>query len=293
MRYVQLRAFHHVAIADGFSRAAEHLCLTQPAVSDQVRRLEEEYDVLLFNRVRKQISLTAEGEALFQITRRMFENERDALELLSEGRAFRAGNLRIIADSAHHLVGILTQFRKLYPLVRIHVRSGNSESVISALTRYEAEVGVLGDIPDSVRFELVPLGRTPIVAFVARDHALAGKSSLHLDDLPGQPLVLREEGSKTRAKLEQAAAERGLTLTPVIVAEGREAVREIVAAGAGVGFVSVAEFGEDRRLKQLDLVDAPNMEMDETLICLPERRNAKLVKAFLELARASVPPAAG
>lgn len=285
MRYVQLRAFHHVAIAGGFSRAAELLCLTQPAISDQVRRLEEEYDVLLFSRARKQISLTPEGEALLQITRRIFENEREALELLNERRAFRVGNLRIIADSAHHLVGILTRFRQKYPLVRIHVRAGNTDSVTSALRRYEADVGVLGDVPDSLQFELVPMGRSPIIAFVAHDHPVASRDSLRLSDLPDLPLVLREEGSRTRSKLEHAAAERGVMLTPVIVAEGREAVREIVAAGAGVGFVSLAEFGEDRRLKRLDLSDAPQMEMDETLICLPERRNAKLVKAFLDLAR--------
>jgi len=288
MRYVQLRAFHHVAICGGFSRAAEMLRLTQPAVSDQVRRLEEEYDVLLFNRIRKQITLTPEGEALLQITRRMFDNEREALELLTEGRAFRAGNLRIIADSAHHLVGVLTQFRKKYPMVRIHVHAGNSETVTSALRRYEADIGVLGDVPDSGEFELVPLGRSPIIAFAAKDHPAAQRPFLRMQDLPALPLVLREAGSRTRATLEQSAAAMGLSLQPVIVAEGREAVREIVAAGAGVGFVSLAEFGEDRRLCRIELRDAPQMEMDETLICLPERRETKLVSAFIDIARASL-----
>jgi LysR family transcriptional regulator, low CO2-responsive transcriptional regulator len=285
MRYVQLRAFHNVAITGGFSRAADMLRLTQPAVSDQVRRLEEEYDVLLFNRVRKQITLTPEGESLLQITRRMFDNEREALELLTEGRAFRAGNLRIIADSAHHLVGVLSRFRKKYPMVRIHVHAGNSEAVTSALRRYEADVGVLGEVPDSAEFELVPLGRSPIIAFAAKTHPAAARGFLMMRDLPGLPLVLREEGSRTRATLEQTAAAMGITLTPAIIAEGREAVREIVAAGAGVGFVSLAEFGEDRRLSRIELRDAPQMEMDETLICLPERRDTKLVGAFLELAR--------
>jgi DNA-binding transcriptional LysR family regulator len=73
MRYVQLRAFHYVAICGGFSRAAEALFLTQPAISDQVRKLEEEYDILLFNRHKKQVTLTAPGERLLEITRRMFD----------------------------------------------------------------------------------------------------------------------------------------------------------------------------------------------------------------------------
>jgi LysR family transcriptional regulator, low CO2-responsive transcriptional regulator len=295
MRYVQLRAFHHVALCGGFSRAAEMLRLTQPAVSDQVRRLEEEYDVLLFNRIRKQITLTPEGEALLRITRRMFDNEREALELLTEGRAFRAGNLRIIADSAHHLVGVLSAFRRRHPMVRIHVQTGNSDAVTTALRRYEADVGVLGDVPDSAEFDLIPLGRSRIVAFAARTHPLAGRAALAMADLPSLPLVLREEGSRTRAMLEHAAAEAGVILNPVIVAEGREAVREIVAAGAGIGFVSLAEFGEDRRLVRIELRDGPRMDMDETLICLPERRHSKLVSAFLDLARAaqSQPPNEG
>ena len=91
MRYVQLRAFHYVAISGGFSRAAEELLLTQPAISDQVRKLEEEYDILLFNRQRKQVTLTPSGEKLLAITRRMFDTESQALELLSESRALRAG----------------------------------------------------------------------------------------------------------------------------------------------------------------------------------------------------------
>eukprot|EP01133_Synstelium_polycarpum_P030683 gene30683-38234_t len=89
MRYVQLRAFHHVAIYGGFSRAAEMLFLTQPAISDQVRKLEEEYDILLFNRNKKQVTLTEAGQRLLEITHRMFDTEQQALELLSESRALR------------------------------------------------------------------------------------------------------------------------------------------------------------------------------------------------------------
>lgn len=289
MRYVQLRAFHHVATCGGFSRAAEALRLTQPAVSDQVRKLEEDYDVLLFNRVRKQITLTPEGERLLVITRRLFDNEREAFELLSERRAFRTGNLRIIADAAHHLVQVLPRFRQKYPGVRITVQAGNTETVVRALQAYDADIGVLGDVPDDRAFESVSLGRSPIVAFVARGHPLAARRVLRMADLPGLPLVLREEGSRTRSKLHQAATAAGLTLTPVIEAEGREAVREIVAAGAGVGFVSAAEFGEDARLMRIDLLDAPGLTMDETLICLHERKEGKLVRAFFDLARADDP----
>lgn len=285
MRYVQLRAFHHVATTGGFSRAAEALHLTQPAISDQVRKLEEEYEVQLFNRIRRQITLTAEGEALLAITRRFFEVEREALEMLSERRALREGNLRIIADAPHHLLHILGRFRQRYPSVRVFVQSGNTDTVIEALYRYEADVGVLGELPTGQDLTVLPLSSSPIIAFAAHDHPAATCGRLCLPDLAAMPLVFREKGSRTRAKLEQAAAAAGLTLVPAIEAEGREAVRELVAGGAGVGFVSAAEFGQDARLKPIPLDDATGMTMDEALVCLTARKEGRLLRAFLAMAR--------
>lgn len=293
MRYVQLRAFHHVAICGGFSRAAEHLFLTQPAISDQVRKLEEEYDILLFNRQKKQVELTPAGEKLLEITRRLFDNEQQALELLAESRALRAGTLRIVADSAHHLVRILARFRSRHPGVKISLRSGNNQTVMNSLRSYEADIGVLGELPPGRDFMTRMLTSSPIIAFAAAGSPLAKRAALRFADLARHPLVLRENGSKTRKKLEEAAAERGITLTPAIEAEGREAVREIVASGAGIGFVSAAEFGNDQRLVRIPLEDAEDLRMDEALICLKERSGGKLVQAFFELAQKEEQAAAG
>ncbi|TGT40997.1 LysR substrate-binding domain-containing protein [Mesorhizobium sp. M8A.F.Ca.ET.165.01.1.1] len=284
MRYVQLRAFHQVAISGGFSRAAEALFLTQPAISDQVRKLEEEYDVLLFNRNKKQVTLTHSGQKLLEITHRMFDTEQQALELLTESRALRSGTLRIVADAAHHLLHILGSFRARYPGVQVSVRAGNTETVISSLYSYDADIGVLGEVPAGRDFEVLKLNSTPIIAFTSIDHPLAGKKSLTLKQLAQESLVMRERGSKTRQKLEDMAATSKVELRPVIEAEGREAVREIVASGAGIGFVSAAEFGQDSRLVPIT-IDAPETLMDEALICLRERSGGKLVRAFLDMAR--------
>lgn len=300
MRYVQLRAFHHVAICGGFSRAAQRLHLTQPAISDQVRKLEEEYDLLLFDRQKKQVALTPAGARLLDITRRLFEAEDQAQDLLAESRALRAGHLRIMADSAHHLLHVLVHFRAKYPGVRITVQSGNSGAVIRALHRYDADVGVLGEMPADSAFQALLLNSSPIMGFVAKSHPLAGKTGLSFQDLARAPLVMREQGSKTRRKLEQAAQAAGVPLLAAIEAEGREAVREIVASGAGIGFVSAAEFGLDPRLIAIPLHAAKpapgpqaGLMMDEALICLHARRGVKLVAAFFDIARglAQVPPA--
>lgn len=284
MRYVQLRAFHYVAIHGGFSRAAHELLLTQPAISDQVRKLEEEYDVLLFNRQRKQVVLTRAGEQLLAVTRRMFETETQAMELLSESRALRAGQLSIMADAVHHVLPIVAAFRERYPGVRILLRSGNTETISQALASYETDIGVIGDMPPMHDTEIIHLNSSPIVACVARAHPLAKAGTATLSALAGYPLVGREQGSKTRKKVEEAAEAAGLDLTFSIEAEGREAMREIVAMGLGVGFVSEAEFGHDPRLVVLR-INGPAIAMDEVMLCLKERADAKTIRAFFDIAR--------
>jgi len=287
MRYVQLRAFHYVAVCGGFSRAAEALHLTQPAISDQVRKLEEEYDVTLFYRHKKQVSLTGAGQRLLEITRRLFEVEKQAHEMLAESRALRVGALRVIGDSAHHALPMIGRFRQRFPGIALSIHAGNSEEVLARLVNYEAEVGVLSEVPDSDNFEVIRLSSAPLIAFATAEHPLAVRGEVKLAELGRQMLVLREQGSKTRQTLEAAAAERGVTLKAAIEAEGREAVREIVAAGSGVGIVSEAEFGRDSRLVPIRISDC-EIILDEALICLRDRAKGKLIAAFLEIARASI-----
>jgi len=286
MRYTQLRAFHHVAVHGGFSRAAEALHVTQPAISDQVRKFEAEYGVRLFDRRKRQVVLTEKGRALLDITHRLFELEARALEFMSESRAARTGTLRIMADSAHHVVQVLARFRALCPEVFVSIRSGNSAQVARALYDYEADIGVLGDADFGAGYESVVLGSSAIIAFAPVGSAYAKRRSIRFEELCALPLVLRERGSRTRAKLEAFAARSGVALQARIEAEGREAVREVVAAGGGVGVVSEAEFADVPTLARIRVRDMP-LEMEESLVCLQERRDSQLVRTFMDLATES------
>lgn len=279
MRYVQLRAFHHVAVCGGFSRAAEALHLTQPAVSDQVRKLEIDYDIRLFDRNRKQVALTAHGEKLLEFTHRLFEVEQQAAEYLNAERTLKSGRLNIIADSPHHILHLLGPFRQSYPDVFVSIHSGNSVEVLESLYSYKADVGVLGDIPDSRDFDVMRLSSTPIIAFAPQESEVARKGSLTLKELAELPLVLREQGSKTRAMLEEYASGKGVSLNAGIEVEGREAVRDVVLHGGGVGIVSEAEFDVDSGLAKIPIRDA-RLVMDEALITLKERRDSRIIRAL-------------
>ncbi|MFK7858052.1 MAG: LysR substrate-binding domain-containing protein [Granulosicoccus sp.] len=284
MRFVQLKAFHFVATLGGFSRAAQALHVTQPAVSDQVRKLEAEYDIKLFDRNKKQVVVTDAGQTLLEITHRLFEVEQRALEFLSESRDLHTGTLRIVADSAHHMTQILARFRQEFPKVFISVKSGNSAQVIDQLNRYDADIGVLGNIPDETNHHIVTLDSTPIIAFTSTDSDYAARKSVTLKELCSWPLVMREQGSRTRAKIEEQARLAGFRLNISIEAEGREAVRQIVAAGGGVGIVSQAEFAASPDLHNIRIRDA-TLNMEEAIVCLRERRDNRLISRFMELAK--------
>ncbi len=279
MHYTQLRAFHYVATRGGFSRAAEALFLSQPAISDQVRKLEAAYDILLFDRHKRRVKLTEKGAELLEITNRMFDAEAQALDYLNEIGALEAGTLRLLVDSAFHITPILRAFQARYPRIKISLSVGNSEAVIKALQDYTADIGVLGELAEASEFEVMPLGETPLVAFAAKEGAYGRRDKMSYAELAKAPLVMREQGSKTRQKLEAAAGQ----LPALIVAEGREAVREIVAAGNGIGFVSTAEFGQDARLHKIALPSPPPM-MQESLVCVKARRERRLIKAFMGMA---------
>ncbi len=237
----------------------------------------------LFLREGRRVVLTEVGERLFRLSERYFETEAEMADLLSESRAAPVGKLRLMVDSAHHVTGLLTAFRARHPGISLHVRSGNTEAVIAALQGYEAEVGLAGTKDFGREMKVLTLGASPIVAFASRG-ILAGGRARTLAELAEFPLVLREKGSKTRAKLEAEASRCGFRLRPAIVAEGREAVREIVASGAGVGFVSRAELGHDPRLLEIPL-KGHRMAMQESLVHLATRADVRVIRVFMDFAR--------
>ncbi len=284
MRHSQLKAFHHVALYGGFSRAAEALFLTQPAVSEQVRKLEQEQDLLLFQRERKRVFLTPEGEKLFRFTKQYFEVENQIEDYLSESSAAVDGELRIIADSAHHLADFLGPFQAMYPNLTVLVRSGNTNEILDELRAYNAEIGIVGSPSPGKDMTVLNLGATEIVAFAGPEILPETTTELNFDELKGLPLIFREQGSKTRQKLEDEARSRRINLKPAIVAEGREAVRELVASGAGIGFVSRAEYGRDDRLRQIELKGV-NLQMGESMIHLTQRVEVKVIRAFMDFVK--------
>ena len=280
MRYSQLKAFHYVAAEGGFSRAARVLNQSQPSLSDQVRQLERLHDTLLFYREKRQIRLTDAGKDLFLLTRKFFDVEEQIGDCLSQYRKQLEGTLRVVADAALHVTTPLAAFRTANPKVFVSISTGNSEDVLRRLRNYDAEIGVVGNISSTQDLDEIPLGQAPVVAIVAPGFLPNDVQALDLETLSHSPLIFRETGSSTQRCLEASAKKHAIKLRPVITVEGRQALCEVVASGAGIGFVSLAELGNLSDICAVP-IEGVALEMKEKVVFLSTRRDLPMIRAFV------------
>lgn len=287
MRYAHLKAFYHVAHHRSFSKAAAYLNKSQPALSDQVKQLERDHDVLLFHRAHRQISLTEKGKELFELARTLFEAEAVIVQYLSRSRQHLEGKLRLIADSSAHITDILRNFQTQHPKIQIELQAGNTAKVLDHLRQYQAEIGIFAAKGPHHDLMAKPLGAAPIVAlsspgFLQKAGVSAqDQGGLSFAQLQKLPLIFRESGSQTQIRVMQAAARHGVKLSSNLVVEGREALRDLAAEGLGIGFASAGEIATDTRLVQTMIQDT-ELEMQETIACLTARAELPIIRAFME-----------
>lgn len=283
MVHAHLRAFHGVATHGSFTLAAQRLYVTQPTLSGQVKALEERYGVKLFERRGHGIELTELGEAAHSITRQLFRHEAEVEQLFLSARELITGSLCVGADSPYLITPILAKFKRRYPGIHLSIVSGNSEQLMKALVSHRCEIAVLPNVPtQDQRLHAIALEPDTLVVFVNKSHAWAERQSIRLEELADQRIILREQGSTTRAIFEDAMRKAETPLSDTIEFGDREGVREAVAAGLGIGVVSKSEFGNDNRLHAINVKNA-NLEHTEYIVCLKKTINVRIVAAFLEI----------
>lgn len=282
MRLTQLRSFHAVARAGGFTGGAKLLHISQPTVTTQVRFLEETYGAELFYRRGHKVTLTPLGEQLFDLAQKIFALESETVHLLQDSGELKSGHLRVGAVGPFHVTEMLARFNQRFPGMHVSVRVGNSQAALQALVDYQTDVAVLAQFTQDPRFHSVPYSRHPIMVFVHRKHRFAGRKSIRIAELEGEGMILREEGSTTRKALDDALTKAGVKPRLVMEIGSREAIREAVIKGVGIGAVSEIEYIPDPELRIVKVSDA-KMYTHAHVVCLEERRGARLVKAFLEI----------
>lgn len=278
----QLKAFDATARLGSMSAAARALRLTQPTVSAHIARLEAYHGLELFFRRGQRVELTDFGRLLHETTKRVFRAEEDAWALLASARNRYRGRLAICAVGPYNVTPMLKRFRERWPQVDLVVRLGDSRQIVERILDYQDDLGVLVHPVDDARMHCVPFRRQRLVVFASRDHPLAARSGLRLRDLEDHEFVVREPGSTTRRVFEQHLARAAVRIRVAIEIGSREAVREAVAQGLGLGVVAAPAYVPDARLVRLDIADL-DAWTHVHVICLADRHTVPLIAGFLSV----------
>jgi aminoethylphosphonate catabolism LysR family transcriptional regulator len=284
----QLRAFHAVAKHQGFTAAARALHVTQPAVTAQIKALEADHGVELFVRRPRAVALTPSGRALFAVAERLFACEDEAARLLDEAASLRGGTLRLGADNPHVLVPLLLALRARLPSIEVSVTFGNSRAIAAELLSYAIDVALLAGPLAQPELHVLSLAPDPVVLIAEAAHPWARRRRVPLAALDGAPMIRREAGSRTQEEFDRACARAGVRPTFPLQVSGREGLREAVAGGLGLGVIARGELGADRRLRPIP-IDGVKISLEAVVACAASRREAPLIRAFLEVAGFRLP----
>ena len=288
-RLKQLRSFCHAARLGSISRAAEYVFASQPAVSTQVRKLEDELGVLLFKRRGRRVALTRVGQSLYRLAMPLVQG----MDRLPDAFAERhhgdvGGVLRIGAgqvSAAYVLPKYLKTFRERYPGVRIEIRAGTGEQRLDWLRDFEIDVVVAAmDVPPS-DVEFHPIVSTDLVLITPLDHPLAGRDSVTGEELAAYPFVGHPPTRRTGFIMEVILRQHGCAPDLVIEVDGWGVITNYVAAGVGIAFVPELCLTEHDRLWRIPLRGAVPRRMYGTVT----RRDGLLASAARQFVRTAVP----
>lgn len=286
MNLFQLRAFDAVARERSFTRAAERLFISQPAVTGHVKALEEHYQVNLFRRTARGVELTEDGVRLSAISRTLFALEEEAEAMLDASRELVTGRIEVAADGPHLVMPMLARLRERYPGITVNLRLGNAQETLAALLDEHVDIAVLTEVEARPGLFLRELVESRICALVPARHPWCeGDGELPLSALDQQIMVLREPDSITRRTFDTACAAQSIEPRVLLELDSREAVTEAVAAELGIGIVSSMEVSPDPRVKAIALM-GDGLLNRHAIGCLERRRGLRVVSAFLELAGA-------
>ena len=289
MDLYQLRGFYEIVREQSFTRAAEKLFLTQPAISLQVKRLEGELEEILLERNRRQIRLTPAGEILFLHAKNIFAQVEAARDDIAALKCELRGRLAIgtsDTNCTYVLPGLLAEFRARYPQVELDIRNRMSPEVGNLVLSDEVEFG-LATLPVKHR-DLVSdaLFERRDVLICPSDHVLAGRSRIGLKQIARYPFLALEQGSTSRQLLDEVFRQEGLELQVEMNLGGIEIIKRYVKIGLGIALVPEVAVEEEVAAGKLHAVQVNGLAKRKIgLVEHRGRRRSQATEAFLDLLR--------
>lgn len=285
----QLEVLVVVARERSFSRAAEVLSRTQPAISQAVRRLETEIGEKLFDRSSKDGTLTLAGEVLLDYAKQMLNLRQTAHSAIKEMRDLHHGKVTISANehTVFYLLPIIHEFRKLYPMIKIEVQRGVASRIPKEITAREVELGVISFKPTDTSVKSIPVLVDELALIVAPNHPLANKTSVSVKELGVETFIAHNAHSPYRQKVIETFEKNNTRLNISVELPSLEAIKKLVEKGAGVALVPKLSAQSEIADGHLKALSVQEMKLERRLNII-YRRNSVLshaAKMFLKLAK--------
>ena len=253
----QLRVFTEVAKQTSFARAAETLHLTPPAVTMQVKEIESQIGLPLFERQGRRVALTTPGEYFLVYAKRLLATLKDAEDAMARLKHLETGLLTIgmVSTAQYFVPRLLARFRDEHPGIDVRLQvTTNREALLALLRASEVDLAVMGRPPGELAVRSEPFAAHPLVIVAPPDHALASGEHPPAAVLEGVPFVVREGGSGTRAAMEHFFREHRVTPRITMEMSSNETIKQAVMAGMGLGFLSLHTVGLEVRSGLLKVV---------------------------------------
>ncbi|MGL4185539.1 MAG: selenium metabolism-associated LysR family transcriptional regulator [Thiotrichaceae bacterium] len=288
----RLQVFHAVAKLLSFTKAAEVLHMTQPAVTFQIRQLEDQFDTRLFDRTHNRVSLTEAGRIVYEYSERIFEQYNEMENAIREMTDDISGSLTIGASttiSEYMLPALLGEFNAHNPEVRLRLRVSNTEGIVSMVENNVIDLGVVEGTVNNKNLIVEVCRKDELVVIVPPNHPLAKNSSVKLADVMSNRFICREEGSGTREVIMDYLFSLGLEkpgMNTCIELGSPEAVKGAVEAGMGVSIVSSASIAKELKLGSLVAVPLdPPLTRDFSFVRQRQKFKVRAMEELLEFAR--------
>ncbi|WP_430423491.1 LysR family transcriptional regulator [Methylibium petroleiphilum] len=280
----QLSAFHAVARLGSVSRAASELYLTQPAVSIQLKLLEESAGTPLLQREGRGVRLTAAGDLMASYAGRILDLWRDVGDEMATLRGVFSGTLRVgaVTTAEYLLPPLLVSFANEHPNVKVKLRVGNRDEIVRMLAAQEVDLVIMGRPPGELKTVATAFAKHPMAFIASPRHPLMAQRRLTLADLEGASLLARERGSGTRTTLERLFKDEAITLRIGSELSSNEAIKQMCVAGFGVAFLSLhtCRLELDADLLQLLPLDSNPVEREWFVLHLASRQLPQVAVAF-------------
>ena len=280
-----LLVFHEVAKRRSFSKAAEELFISQPAVTKHIKELERKVGMGLIQRRRGGFALTEAGKILFKYTHKISSHLMDIENLLEDLKKDHQGILKIGTTESYSkglMPKLLSGFQASCPFMKIALDVGNSEEIEKSLLVYKNDLVLIAVTKKTSRFESIPFLKEELVLIVSPNHPLVKRKTVSLKELERYPLIIRAKGSTTRRIILQAFKEVGIHPSLLIEAGSSEFIKQWVSEGKGVSIIVKRTVEDEERRKIIKTIPLlEKLYLQVAFLYLKEEKSNPAIKTFI------------